>query len=333
MAGRRGFTLIEMALVIAIIGLLVSGGIFAVTPLLRQAKVNTTQTALDQLDAALALFVIRNNRLPCPADGSFSNTNASYGIEPSPTPISGGPCTVGATSRNGFTVANSVIPWRTLGLDESYSIDGWNNRISYFPANSLITGVNSLVDSSTGAARACAADPTGSACTLCMTRSTAPTPGTSTRATLCDPTTGAMAGLTPTYPYGNYIAVYSINATGNQYGTELTAPQPANINTAAIAATAGLRAAYVLVSHGPSGWFGWTKAGTPLLPYANGGSALKAYNGGGGTAGTNNNLGFVQGAPQFLGSLNNPNYFDDIVRWRSPGIVIQNCGSTACGNP
>jgi len=322
--GQRGFTLIEMALVIAIIGLMVSGGIFAITPVLRQAKVNQTATALDQLEAALALFAIRNNRLPCPADGSLPSTNANYGIEPTPTPVNGGNCTVGTTNTNGFVVGNSVIPWRTLGLDESYSVDGWNNRISYFPANGAIAGVNSLVDNTSPVT--C---PAGSGCTLCLARTTATTAGTSTRQAICDI---ATAGLTPSYPYGNYIAVYSINAAGTAVGTELTLANSAGVPTASTVSQYGNRAAYVLISHGPTGWFGWTKSGTPLTPYTGTVHVLKAFNGSA-TAGPGNSLGVVQGASRFLGQTNNAAYFDDIVRWRSPSFLIQNCGSSACGNP
>ncbi len=314
---QRGFTLIEMAFVVAILGLMVGGGLFAFGPINLRAKTNATNNSLDQVEAALVVFAIRNNRLPCPADGALTTADATYGEE-----------VAQATSQCTITVKNSVVPWRTLGLDENYSLDGWSNRISYFPANAMIAGVDTLVDN-TGAvaARTCPADTSGVTCTVCLARSTGAA-GASTRATLCD--TSGTAGLTPTYPYGNYLAVYSIN--NSAVGTETTSTQPAagTITTTAIAATAGLRAAYVLVSHGPSGMYAWNRNGSQYVPAT--AHTLKADNQDG-SAGAAGSKGFVQGTMSASTSQSNSTYFDDIVRWRSPAFIIQQCGSASCGNP
>lgn len=327
MSRQRGFTLIEMALVVAILGLMVGGGIIAIGPILLQARTNQTNAAMDQIEAALVAFAIRNNRLPCPADGSYTTTAnaAQYGIEQAPTAASG-PCIVAA-------LTNSVVPWRTLGLDETYSVDGWGNRISYFPANSMITGVVTLVDN------------TGLNCLNRIASGTAPPQGF--RSTSCDSglTTTSITGPStsgtdygtysiPTYPMNNYIAVY---AAANPYGSELTVANPGVAPTATTAGSYGQRAAYVLISHGTSGWYSWPKGGgTQKAPPAATVYTVKKYNDGvlGDMAGGGSpNNGFVQGTSMPTSQLSNPSYFDDIVRWRSPAFIIQNCGSGACGNP
>lgn len=318
--GQDGFTLIEMAFTVALISLFVGGGLMVMTPSIDKTRQLQTNANLDKVEAALALFVIRNSRLPCPADASLPNTNAKYGDESaqSNTGLQINSCNL--------TVANSVIPWITLGIDERFSIDGWGNRFAYFPANDFIAGINSLVDSSLN----------------CMWRNYLPS-GTapSLRSAACDvPFTPAGSNPTstqynPSYPYGNYIAVY---AAANPYGAELTTPQPvAAITSATAANAAGLRAAYVLISHGRSGWYGWPKGGTrqvlpptltPAAPFI-----VKQYNSNG-SAGAAGALGFVQGNP--IGAWppgKNQSYFDDIVRWRSPAYLIQQCRATACGNP
>jgi prepilin-type N-terminal cleavage/methylation domain-containing protein len=341
---QRGFTLIEMAIVVAIIGLIVGGGVIAIGPITLQAKTNQTNTALDQIESALTLFAVRNNRLPCPADGSVANTSASYGIEVTQTTA------IGTCELSGSSVGNSVVPWRTLGLDETYSVDGWANRISYYPANPMITGVATLVNNNTTVKN-------------CLNRiaSTSAPPQGFRDATACDVTdttttnsltTGGTYGTytVPTYPFKNYIAVYSINS--GACSTELTLPNTNNTTAAAYSAAAdsctsvtapaavtntnvmfdGQRAAYVLISHGPSGWYGWTRGGTqnaaPSTSFV-----TKRYNNGVNLAGTAGNLGFVQSQPQYTSDRSNTNYFDDIVRWRSPMFVIQQCGAGACGNP
>jgi prepilin-type N-terminal cleavage/methylation domain-containing protein len=327
MIRQQGFTLIEMAVVLAVIGLLVGGSLIALAPVLDKAHTTQTNVALDQIENALVLFAIRNNRLPCPADGSLTNTNASYGVENggATLPNNGGQC--------GVTVANSVIPWKTLGLDESYSTDGWGNRIAYFPANGQIAGVGTLIN-----------EPTHP----CLARNTSLAQNRAT-GTICD-STDVYSADTNTYPFGNYLAVYSISGTA--CSTELTTPNTAlagapyagtstcttgattpvavtTTNATTVVQYDGGRAAYVLISHGKSGWYAWNKGGKQITAPAPT-RTLKQYNSNG-SAGTAGNLGFVQGTPILING--SANYFDDIVRWRAPAFIIQLCGSGACGNP
>jgi len=321
---------------------------------LLQAKVSQTNNSMDQIEAALVLFAIRNSRLPCPADGSLTNTSAGYGSEVTQsnagTPT--GQCNMAAFNA-AATTTNSVIPWRSLGLDETFSVDGWGNRISYYPANAMLGAtIGNLVDNVTTA---------GGTQSYCLSRISQQSQTTNRSAAVCDVanepvaptvTTGGTYGTytVATYPFNNYIAVYATTATG--CGAELTQPNTDNSNaaysgadtctgvTAQVTATNsnvmydGLRAAYVLISHGPSGFYAWNKAGgKQFLPSSV--STIKAYNSGvvANLAGTAPNLGFVQGSFKNLNYRSSTDYFDDIVRWRSPAYIIQNCGGSACGNP
>ncbi len=401
MTNQRGFTLIEMAIVLTLIGIILGAGIFSVSALVDRSHLIQTNTNLDQAEAALALFVVRNNRLPCPADGTIATGAANYGVEQVTTATSSVPqsCSV--------AISNSVLPWVTIGLDEGTSVDGWGRRLSYVPAGGQTTPAwNSLVDpglAGSGASATAtltsnqittinvisggsgyteasytasfvlsgvnetkaAVSPTSGVIVSqivspipssvnynsppnvvfhtagCMSRTSGVT--NTGRSPLCDPSVSATVALDPSYPYGNYIAVYSI--LGSAYSTELTSPQPTASTTcngatgsatiiSSNVACAGGRAAYVLISHGTSGWYGWPKGGgNQFLPPSGAIPALKQYNNAA-TAGTAGNFGFVQGPPQ--GVLRNgptANYFDDIVRWRTPALIIQLCGAGACGNP
>ncbi len=330
MAGQRGFTLIEMAIVLAIIGLLLGGGLIALGPMIDKTHQNQTVASLDQIETALVLFAIRNNRLPCPADGSLGAAAATYGQELVGTMSAGiaATCTVG--------VAKAVIPWITLGLDENNSVDGWGRRISYIPAHAGLSGVDSLVENNSTGSLVCQA---GASCALCLSRSTGPSGG-STRYTKCDYN---ATPISPSYPWGSYIPIYAVTAN-----TELTLPQPPagpcgtaggpgdDTTVTAVSGNvgcAGGRAAYVLISHGASGWFGWGKstgATAAQIPAPSNAYNNKLSNSTG-TAPNNTGRGFYQGTP--IGPSSNINYFDDIVRWRTPSMIIQLCGAGACGNP
>lgn len=387
MTNQRGFTLIEMSIVLALVGLIVGVGIFSVGALTDRGKLIQTNTNLDQAEAALALFVTRNNRLPCPADGSLAIGAANYGVEQVTSAVGNVPqsCPIAPS--------NSVLPWITLGLDEGTSADGWGRRLSYIPAGAQAnSGWNSLVDPGLPGSGASAtatltsnrisaitmissgsgytSDTTvsfiggggsGTESTTILTPSSgafisgpiAPLPTvnylsppnvvfhsagclsrtsgiTNTgRSTRCDPAPQALA---PSYPYGNYIAVYSI--LGNASSTELTRAQPVGTIDSTTVATAGGRAAYVLISHGQSGWYGWQKGGGQIMPPAGTVPVLKQFNSAATAGVAGISQGFVQGTPQ--GVLRNgptANYFDDIVRWRTPAMIIQLCGAGACGNP
>ena len=313
-----------------VIGLFIGGGLVSIGPIIDKTHWNQTNTTLDQIENALVLFAIRNNRLPCPADGSIgAGAGGNYGKEQITTGAGKGvtrTCTVATT--------NSVIPWITLGLDETYSVDGWGRRISYLPASATLnTSVDALVDDDNGSAGLTCQS---TSCTLCLSRTTAPS-GSSTRYKECDNLATPSTPFSPSYPWGSFVPIYAVGST-----TELTSPQPlttcgsgggsdASI-TASNVGCAGGRAAYVLISHGTSGWYGWTKSSSTtanqIQPAV--ASTNKSYNNAG-TAPNGTGPGFYQGTP--IGTVGSANYFDDIVRWRTPAMIIQLCGSGACGNP
>jgi len=62
-----GFTLVEVAIVIAIAALVFGAVTTLVVAQLQQVRATTMRTKLDTIKAALVTFVARNSRLPCPA--------------------------------------------------------------------------------------------------------------------------------------------------------------------------------------------------------------------------------------------------------------------------
>ena len=63
----RGFSLVEMAIVLAIIGLLLSGLLLTLGTQVDQRNASTTQSQLEAAREALLGFAIIYGRLPCPA--------------------------------------------------------------------------------------------------------------------------------------------------------------------------------------------------------------------------------------------------------------------------
>lgn len=115
---QSGFTLVEMAIVLVIVGLLLGGLLMPLSTQVEQRRIAETQKALEEIKEALLGFAIANGRLPCPAPATLATTNPLAGLEPSP--IVGG--AVGCTNAAG------VLPWATLGVGET---DSWGNRYTY----------------------------------------------------------------------------------------------------------------------------------------------------------------------------------------------------------
>ena len=106
----QGFTLIEVAISMVILGLVLTGLVVALSQQIQQRHLLDTRTTLQQANEALISFVVANARLPCPA------VVASNGLESLAGP---GVCTAAA----GF------LPAVTLGLPNldgnGLLNDGW----------------------------------------------------------------------------------------------------------------------------------------------------------------------------------------------------------------
>ena len=126
-----GFTLVEMAMVMAIMGLVLAGGVNLLSGHVDAGREKLTATRLQAIEEALVAYFVWHDRLPCPADGSLTSADLEYGrSQPEDSDV---------CDDTSVTPAESVIPWRTLGLQESESIDGWDRRITYHVSTELTT--------------------------------------------------------------------------------------------------------------------------------------------------------------------------------------------------
>jgi prepilin-type N-terminal cleavage/methylation domain-containing protein len=123
----RGFTLIEVAIVLVVIGLVVSGGLFAVSPVLQSAKISETKQKMARVETALQAYVISNSCLPCPAVGTTASGGANAGRSQG---TASGFYTTGCEA-TGCVLLGGVVPWNTLGIAEDEASDGWGRRFTY----------------------------------------------------------------------------------------------------------------------------------------------------------------------------------------------------------
>ncbi len=151
----RGFTLLEMTIVVSIIAVVVATGAYVGSTMINSAKVANTNNKLDAIEKALLAFRLANNRLPCPGDFTAS-TQSTYGYES----VNAGVCTTGSTydgngdrtaaanpgptvtykysvvpntlaAKTGTAVVEGTVPMRTLNLPDEFMYDGWGRKFAY----------------------------------------------------------------------------------------------------------------------------------------------------------------------------------------------------------
>jgi prepilin-type N-terminal cleavage/methylation domain-containing protein len=117
-----GFTLVEMAVVIVVMGILLTMGLRMTQATQNNAAWAETKLKQDRIKVALISFMRTNGRLPCP-DAALPPT----GAEPANCLVNAG---------------RGVLPWRVLGLSVNDVQDGWSNFFTYRVANSTPAGRN-----------------------------------------------------------------------------------------------------------------------------------------------------------------------------------------------
>lgn len=122
---ERGFSLLELAVVLLITTLLAGGMLWPLTAQREQQQLNEARQSLEAIRDALLGYAVIHGSLPCP--GTVSDpASAGYGEA--------------AASCNGAPVAEGRLPWKTLGIAAADSWGGhWRYRVDRNFAGNAIT--------------------------------------------------------------------------------------------------------------------------------------------------------------------------------------------------
>ena len=110
-----GFTLVEMAVVVLLLGIVLTMGLRMLKATQDNAAWSETRLKQDRIKVALIGFFRTNGRLPCP-DSALLPTGAEPAV-----------CLANA--------GRGVLPWKVLGLSVGDVQDGWSNFFTYRVAN------------------------------------------------------------------------------------------------------------------------------------------------------------------------------------------------------
>jgi prepilin-type N-terminal cleavage/methylation domain-containing protein len=122
-----GFTLVEMAIVLMIVGLLLGGLLVPLSVQIEQRHITDTQKSLSEIKEAIIGYAIVNGKLPCPAPPNLATGNALAGVAD-------------------CSLTRGVLPWATLGVSET---DAWGRRFSYTATSAFINSTFTLATAGT----------------------------------------------------------------------------------------------------------------------------------------------------------------------------------------
>jgi prepilin-type N-terminal cleavage/methylation domain-containing protein len=130
----RGFSLLEMSIVLIIVATLTGLGIQSGANMMESARVSQTQKKIEQIKRALYVFRVSNNRIPCPASLTLPVSSVNFGVQ-GPSTANCMDATAGAATAtilsSDFSVAEGAVPTKALSLPDEFAFDGWGNRIRY----------------------------------------------------------------------------------------------------------------------------------------------------------------------------------------------------------
>lgn len=139
----RGFTLLELAISVVIIGLIMAGILSGYAVSYKKEQLSRTQKNIESVNDAITAFQQEYGYLPCPADPNdpamvagdcsvpaAAGTNPATGLAAANTGVAGQRMRMGVIP---ITVLNAGgIAGNTVQLvSGEQAVDGWNNRLAY----------------------------------------------------------------------------------------------------------------------------------------------------------------------------------------------------------
>jgi prepilin-type N-terminal cleavage/methylation domain-containing protein len=110
-----GFTLVEMAVVVTLIGILMALGIATAMSVMQNTQRSTTKDRQAFVRDALVAYFTQNHRFPCPDNGGATVRD---GVQD----LGGG---------GGCATNFGTVPYATLGISNEKALDAYGNFLSY----------------------------------------------------------------------------------------------------------------------------------------------------------------------------------------------------------
>ena len=136
-SSTQGFSLVELSVVVAILSVVAVLGLEMAANFVNRTAGSITKDRLAVVDEATARFFKIYGRLPCPSALDLVPTAAAYGLENCSTAGGAGNPVILNSGGTGNGLYAGAVPFRTLNLPMSYSIDGFSDKLNYVVTRNL----------------------------------------------------------------------------------------------------------------------------------------------------------------------------------------------------
>ena len=304
---ESGFSLVEMAIVVMIIGLLLAGAMFLLKPYLEMSQANLTRKKMENISSALASFAQTYGRLPCPSDADSSASNPPYG-----SPRRSGSNGLDFVKDNCGTSMESyvgIIPFRAIGLTEDQVRDNYGNMITYAVSPAMTNEEYKQDDMNSGDVHA-----------MCRRPQWMETSGgankNSLKARVCCPDYHAWDIKVTNLGADVFSSLPRTNSGYDHPNTPISSSITPEVTNQIIA--------FVLVSHGANGDAALMDPSgiRRIMAPATAAESLNRN--------PKTNLNFRD---ERISRAQNNNYFDDIVVWKTNTQLYSMTGKDSCARP
>jgi prepilin-type N-terminal cleavage/methylation domain-containing protein len=125
---RAGFSLLEVAIVLIIMGVVIGAAMPSILQFRQQARLKETKERQELVVHAVAAYAVMNGRLPCPSDPEVSRGKMRKDCHTAET-------------------AMGIVPYGSLGLSEAQAKDGFHRFMTYAVPVDSWSGPNRARDS------------------------------------------------------------------------------------------------------------------------------------------------------------------------------------------
>lgn len=139
---ENGFTLIEIAIGLVIVGMLMGGALEIARVHAVQKTYKATRSNIEEINKSISLYLARFGQLPCPAPVTATQDDKEYGKggnceELLSTSMSTSDDYIITQGRQGEKVIIGKVPFRDLSLVQTFTRDGWNRDLYYAVSGGL----------------------------------------------------------------------------------------------------------------------------------------------------------------------------------------------------
>lgn len=143
---ERGFSLLEVSVVLIVIGLLIVPIIVMYNQYIKSRQIGQTRSAISMVDSALIKYVAKFGRYPIPSDPNIPMGAAGFGQSAVPpagpwplctNPSGGVVCRTNVNTFGGAEVLIGAVPFAEIGIPFNSSLDGYGARFTYAVTSSL----------------------------------------------------------------------------------------------------------------------------------------------------------------------------------------------------